>query len=190
MKSPAGRDCRALRPEMLNTSGWGKRGWLGGGSRHLRRRGPDGAEGSHRFHHLGEHGCVFFAFTGGYEVQAAAAFVDAKLPQGLEQEAMALKGAVVSFFVVTVSGVTAQDQDAISAMAVRFQDKLRIDPAAAHDPNDIHVWRAGNLRRAGLVCAGVGAPVTEEPYNFRLKGLRLAHWNTASISARICWLVK
>jgi hypothetical protein len=38
-----------------------------------------------------------------------------------------------------------QDQDAVCTFFVRLQNKLRVDPAAAHNFDYAHVWRVGRL---------------------------------------------
>ncbi len=54
------------------------------------------------------------------------------------------------------------------------------------------LWRlpAWALSRAGLVRARIRAPVAQEADDARLEHCVVVHWSTASISARICSLVK
>jgi len=127
------------------------------------------AEGPDRVDHFRDHLDVLLALAGRHKIEPASLLLDAKLLQRPQQQAVALDGAIVPLLVVAIAGMTRQNQHAIGAQAEGLQNELRIDAAAAHDPDDSHVVRAGDLGGAGFVGAGVGAPVAQKADDLRFE---------------------
>jgi hypothetical protein len=54
-------------------------------------------------------------------------------------------------------------------MGQGIQDKLRMNHARAHHPDDPHIMRILHPGRTGKIGRGIGTPVTAEGYDFRLE---------------------
>ncbi len=128
---------------------------------------------TNRFNHLADDPAELFPFSGRNIIQPAALFFDPQLFQHQVQHAVALQGAAVPLFVVAVTRVAGQDYNTVGTFYKCGKNELRIDPAAAHDPDDLDIGRIRLLHPARLVGAGIGAPVAEKSDDFGLKDLPL-----------------
>lgn len=75
---------------------------------------------------------------------------------------MPSEGLIVTLLVMTISRVAARDKHSISSLSECFEDKLRVDPATAHDPDNADIRGISHSCRASQVSTCVGAPVTQK----------------------------
>jgi hypothetical protein len=70
---------------------------------------------------------------------------------------------------MAVAGMTAADEHAVSALLESLEDELGVDPAAAHHPYYVNIWRIFQAGGTSQVGATIRAPVTKESHNPRLE---------------------
>ena len=70
---------------------------------------------------------------------------------------------------MAIPEVSATHQYPISTQLKRLQDKVRIDPAQAHDPDHSNVGRILHTADASQVCCGVSAPIAAKSNNHWLE---------------------
>jgi hypothetical protein len=93
-------------------------------------------------------------------------------PQDFNQ----LLGQVKHFFgfhitiqVMTVTHVSPGHQNAVRTSLKRLENKIRIDPARTHHPNNSHVGRILKTAHPCQISGRIGAPVTRKCYDFGIK---------------------
>jgi hypothetical protein len=74
-------------------------------------------------------------------------------------------GVIITFQVMTVSGVSPGDPDPIGAVAKSSQNKLRVHPGGARDPYDPDIGRVLEAAYAREISRTITTPVTEKSRN-------------------------
>ena len=83
---------------------------------------------------------------------------------------------------MAVADVSAGDEDPIGTSFKPLEDKIGVDPAGAHDPDNPHVGRVLETADPGQVGSRIGAPITGKGENL---------WTEISGHVRfpaVCWL--
>jgi hypothetical protein len=113
-------------------------------------------------------------------VKTESVFFDPELLQHPFQQMEPAEGFVISFLIMTVTGMATEDHHPVGSGLKSLHDELRIDPSGAHDPDDVHIVRINLPRTACSVSACIRTPVAEETHYLRFEFL---YCNTPSISA-------
>jgi hypothetical protein len=75
----------------------------------------------------------------------------------------------ITFQVMAVTEMSPRHQDAVASLPESLDDKIGIDPAGAHDAHGPQVGWILQPGNTGQVSAGIGTPVAQERYDFRLE---------------------
>jgi hypothetical protein len=101
--------------------------------------------------------------------------------EALEQGKLSA-GIVITFQVMTFSGVSARNPYPVGPMTKRIQDKLRTHPARTRDTDNPNIGWVRHSAHASEVGSTVTAPVTEKGDNFWflvVHGLLIVCWFTS-----------
>jgi hypothetical protein len=98
------------------------------------------------------------------------------LVEHLGKQFVPSQGFIIAFLVVAVSRMAPGDKNSVGSFGECFQNKLRVDAAAAHDPDDAKIGSVSHAGCAGQVSAGVRAPVAQETDEPGLKSSITHQW--------------
>jgi hypothetical protein len=99
---------------------------------------------------------------GGNPFQPQAAFVNPQQPEQLAGFFNNLPAFDITFQVMTVTDVSAGNQNSVRPFQKRLQQKAMIHATGAHEPDQTDIGRVLHAGHTSQVSPGVSAPIADE----------------------------